>query len=62
MSVVAFPDFYLRKGMACAEDLRNFSVGLKWVLFIYRWSLWAMVLLGFVVHALYEVYLLHMQE
>ncbi len=62
MSVVAWPEYYLRKSMACAEDLKNFPVGLKRVLFVYRWSLWIMVLLGFVFHALYEMYLLYMQE
>ncbi len=62
MSVVGFPEFYLRKGMAHAEDLKNFPVGLKWMLFIYRWSLWTMILLGFVIHALSELYLMRMRR
>jgi hypothetical protein len=62
MSVVDFPDYYLRKGMAHAEDLKNFPVGLKRMLFIYRWSLWTMILLGFVVHALSELYLMEMRR
>jgi hypothetical protein len=62
VSVVAYPDFYLRKGMAHAEDLKDFPVGLKRVLFIYRWSLWTMILLGIFVHGLTELYLLRMRR
>lgn len=50
--VVTFPNFYLKRGEMCPEDLTNAPIYLKRKLAVLQWTVWGLLLVMFVFTAI----------